>query len=145
MAVEQFATCEFLSLDLNSSILPQCSLFTERSLLRDLGQSFILPGMRAKILRTLVVLFVLVVPAAAADDSSLPFVSPIFGDGMVLQRGKPNPIWGWAKPGQAVQVEIAGRTAKTVAEAGGRWQVGIEQPAPGGPYTIKIVDRKSVV
>jgi hypothetical protein len=24
------------------------------------------------------------------------FVSPLFGDNMVLQRGKPNTIWGWA-------------------------------------------------
>ena len=29
-------------------------------------------------------------PQAAAP---LPFVSPIFGDNMVLQRGKPNAIW----------------------------------------------------
>jgi sialate O-acetylesterase len=28
----------------------------------------------------------------AADTPSLPFVSPIFGDNMVLQRGKPNAI-----------------------------------------------------
>jgi len=31
--------------------------------------------------------------ATNADDVSLPFVSPIFGDNMVLQRGKPNTVW----------------------------------------------------
>jgi sialate O-acetylesterase len=35
-------------------------------------------------------------PAGAASQNAapLPFLSPIFGDNMVLQRGKPNPIWG---------------------------------------------------
>ena len=44
-----------------------------------------------------------------AEEAPLPFVSPIFGDNMVLQRDKPNPIWGWAKPGTVVRVELAGR------------------------------------
>ena len=76
--------------------------------------------------------------ATATDSASLPFVSPMFGDDMVLQRGKPNTIWGWSKPGDAVQVEIAGHTAKAMAGADGRWQVRIVPPAPGGPYTVKI-------
>ena len=46
-----------------------------------------------------------------AAEGPLPFVSPIFGDNMVLQRGKPNTIWGWSKPGDAVRVEIAGHSA----------------------------------
>jgi sialate O-acetylesterase len=76
--------------------------------------------------------------ATAAEPAPLPFLSPIFGDNMVLQRGKPNPIWGWAKPGDAVHVEIAGQKARTVAGADGRWEVKIKPPAPGGPYTLKI-------
>ncbi|HTA30988.1 MAG TPA: sialate O-acetylesterase, partial [Candidatus Cybelea sp.] len=85
--------------------------------------------------------FALVLPGSLsvlAADASLPFVSPMFGDNMVLQRGKPDAIWGWSKPGDAVQVEIAGHIAKTVADAAGRWQVRIDPPAPGGPYTVKI-------
>ena len=35
-----------------------------------------------------------------------PFISPIFGDNMVMQRGKANTIWGWSDPGDRVQVEI---------------------------------------
>jgi sialate O-acetylesterase len=76
--------------------------------------------------------------AGAADTVPLPFVSPMFGDNMVLQRGKPDTIWGWSKPGDAVQVEIAGHTAKAVAGADGRWQVKIQPPEPGGPYTVHI-------
>lgn len=57
---------------------------------------------------------------------------------MVLQRGKPNTIWGWSKPGDAVQVEIAKRKFKTVAGKNGRWELKFEPPATGGPYTLKI-------
>src|SRR5882672_4644512 len=94
----------------------------------------------------LVVLFLLSQGySAAADNPQLPFVSPIFGDNMVLQRGKPNTIWGWSTPGQMVQVEITGHIAKTVTAANGRWQVRFEPPAPGGPYTIKITGPQTIV
>ena len=76
--------------------------------------------------------------AAGAEESSKPFVSPMFGDNMVLQRGKPNTIWGWSTPGDTVRVEIAGHSAKAVAAADGRWQVKIDPPEPGGPYTVNI-------
>jgi len=76
--------------------------------------------------------------ATAADNSSLPFVSPMFSNNMVLQRGKPDAIWGWSKPGEVIKVEIAGHTAKAVADANGRWQAEMDPPAAGGPYTLKI-------
>ena len=109
------------------------------------GRYFILPGMRTNPLGVLVILLLSVVSAQAADNPSLPFVSPVFGDNMVLQRGKPNTVWGWSKPGQVVRVEIAGHAAKTVTGADGRWQAQIEPPAPGGPYTLKIVGPQTVV
>src|ERR1035441_10032418 len=68
----------------------------------------------------------------------LPFVSTIFGDNMVLQRGKKNIIWGWSEPGDKIRVKIAGKTASGVAGPDRRWQVKIQPPAAGGPYTIKI-------
>jgi sialate O-acetylesterase len=67
-----------------------------------------------------------------------PFVSPLFGDHMVLQRGKLNPIWGWAKPGEEIRVTIAENTITTQTKDDGRWSVLVHPPAPGGPYTIVI-------
>jgi len=81
-------------------------------------------------------------PAAAAKP--LPFVSPIFGDNMVLQRGKANTIWGWSEPGDHVQVQIGEQTASAIAGADRRWQVKIQPPPAGGPYTIRITGRESV-
>lgn len=73
-----------------------------------------------------------------ADAAALPFVSPFFGDNMVLQRGKPNPIWGWAEPGQQISVTISDNTVKTSTGKNGRWSAQIQPPAPGGPYTVVI-------
>jgi sialate O-acetylesterase len=81
-------------------------------------------------------------PKQAAQP--LPFVSPIFGDNMVLQRGKPNTIWGWSDPGDKIQIEIAGKHGLGVAAADGRWQVIIEPPPSGGPYALTIKGHQTV-
>jgi len=80
-------------------------------------------------------------PGQAAQTASaklLPFVSPIFGDNMVLQRGKADAIWGWADPGESVRVEMGDKSATAITDADRRWQVKIEPPASGGPYTVRI-------
>ena len=82
-------------------------------------------------------------PSAPAPKP-LPFVSPIFGDSMVLQRGKPNTIWGWSDPGDKVTVEIAGKSASTVAAPDRRWQLKFQPPAAGGPYTLTIKGHQTV-
>ena len=94
--------------------------------------------MKTKLVGGLMAAIILCVSAAAAEREPLPLVSPIFGDNMVLQRGKPNAIWGWAKPGDEVRVEIAGQKARAVAAVDGRWELKIKPPAPGGPYTLRI-------
>ncbi len=82
--------------------------------------------------------------APTAAVKPLPFVSPIFGDNMVLQRGKANTIWGWSDPGDKVRVEIAGKTASGVAGTDRRWQVKIQPPPAGGPYTMTIKGHQTV-
>ena len=44
-------------------------------------------------------------PTVPAPNAPLPFVSPIFGDNMVLQRGKADTIWGWSKSGDTIRVQ----------------------------------------
>ena len=62
---------------------------------------------------------------SASRTRPLPFVSPIFGDNMVLQRGKPNAIWGWSQPGDTCGWRSARTSATATAGADGRWQVKI--------------------
>ena len=76
--------------------------------------------------------------AQTAGAKALPFLSPIFGDNMVLQRGRADAIWGWAEPGESVRVEIGDKIATGVAGPDRRWQVKIEPPVTAGPYTVRI-------
>src|SRR5205823_3406383 len=69
---------------------------------------------------------------------ALPFVSPIFGDHMVLQRSKTNTIWGWTTPGEKVNVSISNHTTATTAGADGRWQAQFMPPTNAGPHTLHI-------
>jgi sialate O-acetylesterase len=68
----------------------------------------------------------------------LPFLSPILGNHMVLQRGKPNRFWGWSMPGDSIRVQIEDHSATATAGADGRWQATIDPPPVGGPYVVKI-------
>ncbi len=82
--------------------------------------------------------------SSEAPAKSLPLVSPLFADNMVLQRGKPNILWGWSEPGDQIRIEIAGKHAEGVAGTDRRWQVKIQPPATGGPYTLTIKGRQTV-
>ena len=73
-----------------------------------------------------------------------PFVSPLFGDDMVLQRGKVDTIWGWSEPGDTVRVQIGHKAASAVAGPDRRWEVKLQPPATGGPYTLRISGRETV-
>jgi len=83
-------------------------------------------------------------PMPPQIPKTLPFVSALFGDNMVLQRGKTNTIWGWSEPGDKVKVEIGDAAATDVAGPDRRWQVKIQPPPVGGPYTVKITGHESV-
>ncbi len=80
---------------------------------------------------------VLVVSGFAAAEPR-PLLSPIFGDHMVLQRGKPNTFWGWAKPGEKIHVAIADKSGDAVAAADGRWQTRVNPPASGTTCVVTV-------
>ena len=57
----------------------------------------------------------------------------VIGDNMVLQRGQPVPIWGWADKGEEVTVAVAGQSLATKADAKGRWKVTLAKLDAGEP------------
>lgn len=63
-------------------------------------------------------LLITALPLAAAVR-----IPAIFSDGMVLQRGKPVAIFGWADPGEKVIVSFAGRNEETTTGKDGHWIV----------------------
>ncbi len=75
--------------------------------------------------------------AAVQAEVKLPSV---FSDHMVLQQGQRLPVWGWADPGEAVTVSVAGQTKKTKAGKDGAWDVhlkGLKVSKSPVAFTVK--------
>ncbi|HAH46431.1 MAG TPA: 9-O-acetylesterase, partial [Planctomycetaceae bacterium] len=68
----------------------------------------------------------------------------IFGDHMVLQRGQPVPIWGWADPGNEVSVKLGTSIASTVANASGEWMVRMPPQLIGDPVTLMVREKNTI-
>ncbi len=68
----------------------------------------------------------------------------VFGDHMVLQRDQKDPVWGWADPGEAITVTIAGQSHKTTADADGKWRVELDPMEAGGPYELVVQGTNTV-
>src|SRR5437868_13835682 len=61
----------------------------------------------------------------------------IFNDGMVLQRGESIRLWGWATPGAPVVARLSeAASARTSADASGRWTLNLPRHAAGGPVRL---------
>ncbi|MEX1049756.1 MAG: sialate O-acetylesterase [Akkermansiaceae bacterium] len=63
--------------------------------------------------------------------------NPLFAAGAVLQRDREVPVWGTARDGEKVTVELNDQKVITTA-AGGKWSVKLKPQAAGGPFTLKI-------
>lgn len=73
---------------------------------------------------------------ALAGDLRLGSIA--FGDHMVLQRQVPVPVWGRARPGARVSVDLAGRSASATASSDGTWRVDLPPLAAGGPHQMTV-------
>ena len=62
----------------------------------------------------------------------------IFQNGMVLQRGMPIPVWGWADPQETIVVTLNKKSCITTADANGYWRVDLPSMKAGGPYTLEV-------
>lgn len=79
--------------------------------------------MPKRCLTPLTLLTLLIFTATASADVTLP---RILGSGMVLQRGLPVPVWGWAAAGEKVSVSFAGQTKTSKAGDDGKWMVKLD-------------------
>lgn len=84
--------------------------------------------------------------SAARADVTLPAV---IGSHMVLQQETPISLWGWASPGEEIEITLGEMHAKTTADAAGDWLVKLPglsasaQPLEmtiAGKNTIKLDD-----
>lgn len=65
-------------------------------------------------------------------------LAAVFGEGCVLQRERPVPVWGTAPAGGTVSVSLNGNSASAKAGEDGFWKA-VLPPAPaGGPWTLDV-------
>lgn len=69
----------------------------------------------------------------------------VIGDHMVIQRDKDVKIWGWAKPGESVQVSFNGQQAKAKASKSGTWMVMLKPMKHGGPFEMKVSGKSNSI
>ncbi|MBL7115978.1 MAG: hypothetical protein ISS35_09455 [Kiritimatiellae bacterium] len=75
-------------------------------------------------------------------------VHNLFQSNMVLQRGKPVSIWGWADPGKEITVTFAGQTKKTKADKDRKWKVtlgAMEASSEGQDLVISSITLTNVL
>lgn len=76
----------------------------------------------------------LLCPLTQAQDR--PLLHEMFQDHAVLQRGRPIPVFGDARPGERVRVRLGEVEVSVTAGADGRWQAQLPERAAGGPYVL---------
>ena len=69
-------------------------------------------------------------------------LSPLYSDGMVVQRGRPIVFCGKANTGEMVKVNFNGRTLSSVADGAGKWRASFPAEKAGGPYKVMISTKK---
>ena len=62
---------------------------------------------------------------------------------MVLQQGRPVPIWGSAEEGEKVTVTFCGQT-KSAATKDGKWMVKLDSLEAGGPHSMAVTGKNSI-
>jgi sialate O-acetylesterase len=80
--------------------------------------------------------------AAARGDVTLPAV---IGDHMVLQRGMPITIWGWASPGEDVTVAVADLKGTVKTDTDGKWTVKLPELQAGGQTLEMTIAGKNTI
>jgi sialate O-acetylesterase len=98
--------------------------------------------MKKPIMRHLItILIILLLPAYVQANVKLPV---LVSDGMILQRDTKIIIWGWASPGEKVQVKFNKKTIRTVTDFEGNWKVSLPPMKAGGPYAMQVKGNNTI-
>lgn len=69
----------------------------------------------------------------------------LFADGMVLQRNKEIPVWGWADANEKVEVHFNKQTKSIVADKNGKWMIKLSAEKAGGPFELTITGKNKII
>ena len=84
------------------------------------------------------ILFLCIALLSAASIEAKVSLPRLFQSGMVLQRGKPMPVWGKADAGETVTIVFNKKQYTTVAAADGSWRIDLPKMKAGGPYVLEV-------
>ncbi|AXC10490.1 Sialic acid-specific 9-O-acetylesterase [Acidisarcina polymorpha] len=68
----------------------------------------------------------------------------LLSDHVVLQRDAPIHIWGWADPGEPVNISFTSQKQSTTADELGKWSVYLSPEDSGGPYVLTVQGANTV-
>lgn len=96
-------------------------------------------------MKHIVTLALLLFAHAASATVDIP---ALFSDGLVLQRGRDVPVWGWADTGSSVSVSFGGHTVTATTPASGKWMVrlpALPASAESRALTITVGEHTKVI
>lgn len=79
---------------------------------------------------------ILLAALAVSPANAQSLLNGLFADHAVVQRDRPLPVFGTAKPGETVTASFAGQTLTAKAGPDGAWRVDFPATPAGGPYAI---------
>ncbi len=89
----------------------------------------------------LIIIFLLIPLFSGFSQVKLP---QLISDGMVLQRNEELKLWGWASPGEKINIEFRKKKYSAKADKEGNWEVMLPQQKAGGPYKMTIKGKNEI-
>ncbi|MDA3926090.1 MAG: beta galactosidase jelly roll domain-containing protein [Kiritimatiellae bacterium] len=94
-------------------------------------------------IKRIITVFIFLVACGVHADIKMP---AIFSDNMLLQQGKPVPVYGTADPSEKVTVKFCGQSKATTADAAGNWKVTIEPLKKlAKPTEMRVIGKNTIV
>ena len=83
-------------------------------------------------------LFLMLIALTTTTTRAQLVLPKYFSDHMVLQRDKPNKVWGWAEPGQKIVVNFRDKRYQVSADKDSLWSIELPKSQAGGPYSMLL-------
>ena len=91
--------------------------------------------------QTCILIVILLIYSTVFATPRLPHV---FGDNMVLQRGMPIPVWGWADKNEKITLHFNHQTKSVTADNNGKWRINLDKESAGGPYQLVVKGKETI-
>lgn len=90
----------------------------------------------------------LILPALLTVFSAVGFsqikLPRLISDGVVLQRDVELKLWGWASPGEAVELKFKENRYAATADKTGNWAITLPAQRAGGPYDLEFTGKDTI-